>query len=232
MDSTVPAGAAVLLDFIRETETGRDDASAYRTIYGHNEGKLVQPITTMTLGEIIDAQANWTKRFKSSAAGGYQFMRATLQDLCRELHLRGDQVFDPDLQDRLGYHLLKRRGYAEFMAGEIDTVEFAKRLAMEWASMPVLSACRGAHRSLQRGQSYYAGDALNKALVRPERFAAVIRKAYMAVDPAAGADPRPAAPVGKDHAIGALIGAAITAAIVAVASWAGDLWHLIIGALS
>jgi len=51
-------------------------------------------------------------------------------------------------------------------------------------------------------------------------------------DPAPGPDPRPSASVGKDHAIAAAVGAAVTAAIVAVASWAGDLWHTIIGALS
>ncbi|OEI84428.1 hypothetical protein GRI33_00970 [Brucella sp. BO3] len=170
MDKTVPAGAALLLDFIRLTETGKADRSSYDVIYGHNEGKLPQPITTMTIGEVIDAQASFTRRFKSSAAGGYQFMRATLQDLSRELGLRGTQIFDPNLQDRLGYHLLKRRGYEEFMAGNIDRTEFGKRLAQEWASFPVLAAVRGAHRIVKRGETYYAGDALNKALVTPAKI--------------------------------------------------------------
>ncbi|MBX8785507.1 glycoside hydrolase family 104 protein, partial [Ochrobactrum sp. GRS2] len=98
-------------------------------------------------------------------SGGYQFMRKTLQDLSRELRLNGRQIFDPDLQDRLCYHLLKRRGYEEFMAGTISMTEFAKRLAMEWASFPVLAATKGQHQQLKRGQSYYDGDALNKALV-------------------------------------------------------------------
>lgn len=146
MDKTVPAGAALLLDFIRLTETGKADRSSYDVIYGHNEGKLPQPITTMTIGEVVDAQSSFTRRFKSSASGGYQFMRATLQDLSRELGLRGTQIFDPNLQDELGYHLLKRRGYEEFMAGKIDRTEFGKRLAQEWASFPVLAAVYGAHR--------------------------------------------------------------------------------------
>ncbi|WP_022711844.1 membrane protein [Pseudochrobactrum sp. AO18b] len=176
MDKTVPAGAAILLDFIRRTEVGRTDRASYDVIYGHNQGKLSKPITSMTIGELVDAQASFTKRFKSSASGGYQFMRKTLQDLSRDLRLNGRQTFDPDLQDRLGYHLLKRRGYEEFMTGTISMTEFAKQLAMEWASFPVLAVTKGQHQQLKRGQSYYDGDALNKALVSPEAIEAVLRK--------------------------------------------------------
>ncbi len=180
MDKTVPAGAAILLDFTRKTEVGRTDRASYDVIYGHNQDKLPKPITSMTIGELVDTQASFTKRFKSSASGGYQFMRKTLQDLSRELRLNGRQIFDPDLQDRLGYHLLKRRGYEEFMAGSISMTEFAKRLAMEWASFPVLAATKGARGQIKRGQSYYDGDALNKALVTPEAIEAVLRKAKAA----------------------------------------------------
>ena len=176
MDKTVPAGAAILLDFIRKTEVGRTDRASYDVIYGHNQNKLSKPITSMTIGELVDAQASFTKLFKSSASGGYQFMRKTLQDLSRELRLNGRQIFDPDLQDRLGYHLLKRRGYEEFMGGKISMTEFAKQLAMEWASFPVLAATKGAHGQLKRGQSYYDGDELNKALVTPEAIEAALCK--------------------------------------------------------
>ena len=180
MDKTVPAGAAILLDFIRKIEVGRTDRASYDVIYGQNQHQLKKKITAMTIGELVDEQASFTKRFKSSASGGYQFMRKTLQDLSPELRLSGKQMFDPDLQDRLGYHLLKRRGYEEFMAGKITMTEFAKRLAMEWASFPVLAATKGQHQQLKRGQSYYDGDALNKALVKPEAIEAVLGKAKAA----------------------------------------------------
>ncbi len=170
MDRTVPAGAALLLDFIGGIEAPR----GYDVIYGNNQDKLPAPITRMTLGELIDAQASFTKRFKSSASGRYQFMRATLQDLSRELGLRGTQVFDANLQDRLAFHLLKRRGYEDYMSGKISRTEFGRRLAQEWASLPVLAATKGAHRDLERGQSYYAGDALNKSLVSPEKVETVL----------------------------------------------------------
>ena len=172
MDKTVPAGAALLLDFIGDIEAPK----GYGTIYANKQSKLAKPLTSMTLGDVVDAQQTWSKNHGSSAAGRYQFMRATLQDLSKELGLRGNQLFDADLQDRLGYHLLKRRGYDAFMAGKIGRTEFAKRLAQEWASLPVLAATKGAHRQVARGQSFYAGDGMNKSLVTPERVEATLEK--------------------------------------------------------
>ncbi|RVG29765.1 hypothetical protein [Sinorhizobium meliloti] len=176
MDNTVPPGAAILLDFIRETEVGRSDRASYDVIYGHNQGKLPQPLTTMTYGEIVDAQKGWSKRFGSSAAGGYQFMRATLIDLSKAIpSTSGTDLFTPDLQDRLGYKLLVRRGYPEFITGKMNLVEFGERLAQEWASLPVLAPTQGGKLRVRRGQSYYAGDGLNKALVKPEKVEAVLK---------------------------------------------------------
>ncbi|WP_062018314.1 hypothetical protein [Aureimonas sp. AU4] len=174
MDRTVPAGAARLLDFIRDTEVGTESPSGYDVIFGHNQGKLHKPVTSMTVDEVLGAQASWSSRFGSSATGGYQFMRKTLAGLKDELGLRGSQILDANLQDRLGYHLLLRRGYDRFVAGQIDRTEFAKRLAQEWASFPVLVAVRGGSRQVSRGQSYYAGDGLNKALVKPEQIEALL----------------------------------------------------------
>lgn len=198
MDKTVPAGAALLLDFIYRTETGKGPPDCYNVIFANRQSALKKPVTQMTLAEVQEAQKTWaTKgwaaRFNSgkasSATGAPQLMRATLAGLIDELGLRMSQVLDGDLQDRLGYHLLKRRGYAEFMAGRIDRAEFGKRLAQEWASFPVLAPTKGATRNLIRGQSYYAGDGLNKSLTKPETVEAVLDKVK-----AAGNGVAPAAP--------------------------------------
>ena len=180
MDKSVPPGAAILLDFIRQTEVGTADLAGYDVIYGHNQNKLPKPVTSMTIDEVQAAQRNWTRRFKSSATGGYQFMRATLKGLKEEFGLTGTERLTPDLQDRLAMQLLTRRGYDAFMSDRISRIEFGKRLAMEWASFPVLADTKGAHRYLRRGQSYYAGDGLNKALVRPETIEAIIDQAKAA----------------------------------------------------
>lgn len=191
MDRTVPAGAAWLLASIREIETGRTDRSAYDVIYGHKQGKLAKPLTKMTYGEVIDAQRSWSKNHGSSAAGAYQFMRATLIDLAKaNPSISGSDLFTSELQDQLGYQLLLRRGYNEFMAGKISRTEFGKRLAQEWASFPVLANTKGAHRQVARGETYYAGDKLNKALVSPERVERLLDQ----VKAANAASPAPAKP--------------------------------------
>ncbi len=91
----------------------------------------------------------------------------TLSNIEGEMGLSGKEKFDPNLQDRMGFHLLKRRGYEAFLAKKISATEFGKRLAQEWASFPVLVDTKGSHRQIKRGQSYYAGDGLNRALLKP-----------------------------------------------------------------
>lgn len=180
MDKSIPMPAAKLLAFIYKTETGKNPPACYEVIYGQSQGKLAKPITTMTLDEVQAAQPTWSRRFGSSAAGAGQIMRDTMDkprtmaDLEGEMGLTGKELFDPDMQDRMCFHLLKRRGYDQFMAGRIGVVAFAKRLAQEWASFPVLAKTKGAHRQVERGQSYYAGDGVNKALVAPEAIEALL----------------------------------------------------------
>lgn len=196
MDKTVPKAAALLLDFIGDTEVARPVPEAYRVIFGHNHTKLDKQITDMTIGELLAAQVEFTRRFRSSASGRYQFMRKTLQGLVKELGLNHTTKFSPNLQDRLAYHLLKRRGYDRYMSGAMSMTNFGKQLAMEWASFPVLADTSGAHGYVKRGQSYYAGDALNKSLIKPEAVEEVLKKMQLGltdypVEPVPQEEPEP-----------------------------------------
>lgn len=188
----LPAGASILLDLISSIEAPQ----GYETIYGNNQGKLKRPITQMTLDQVEAAQPTWTKRFGSSACGAYQFMKntldapGTLRDIEGEMGLTGEELFDPELQDLMGYHLLKRRGFLKFMAGAMSIETFALNLAKEWASFPVLKRVKGAHRTVNRGQSFYAGDNVNKALVKPEKVEAILARVAAAAAPA----PKPRRP--------------------------------------
>lgn len=177
MDKSVPKPAAFILDNIRGIETGSVDERSYNTVYGHNEHKLTKQITKMNIQELIDNQKGFTKAFGSSASGGYQFMRQTMLDLKKELKLRTSQIFDANLQDRLGYHLLLRRGYDRFISGAMSLHEFMIALAKEWASFPVPYDMRGQKRNVKRGQSYYAGDGMNKALISAEKVEAMLKEA-------------------------------------------------------
>jgi muramidase (phage lysozyme) len=180
MHPDVPRGAALLLDFIGATETGKPGPEGYGVVYGHNQGKLKKPITSWTLDEVEADGPRRTKAYGSSAAGRYQFMRdtldapGTLRDIEGEMGLSGREVFSPALQDLMGYHLLKRRGYLDFVNKKITRITFGKKLAQEWASFPVLADTQGQKRKVKRGQSYYAGDGLNKSLVSPEKVEAVL----------------------------------------------------------
>jgi len=172
MDRSIPPAAAVLLDFIGDIEAPK----GYDTIYGNNQDKLKKRLTAMTLAEVQTQQRDWTRRFRSSAAGRYQFMRNTLEGLIKELKLDTTQKFTADLQDRLAYVLLRRRGYDAFMNQRISVTEFGKRLAQEWASFPVLAGTQGAHRYVREGETFYAGDGLNKSLVKPEQVRTLLDK--------------------------------------------------------
>jgi len=174
MDPNVPKGAAKLLDLIGDTETGKKAPEAYGVIFGHRQGRLSKPLTEHTVDELLDAQKAWARNWGGSAAGRYQIIRKTMLGLKAELKLKGSQHFDANLQDRLGFHLLVRRKYADFVSRRLTVIQFGKLLAQEWASFPVLEDTQGATRKLDRGQSYYAGDGLNKSLIRPEAVEAIL----------------------------------------------------------
>jgi muramidase (phage lysozyme) len=189
MNPKVPKAAAAILDLIGKTETGREGYDGYTVIYGQNQRHLPKPIVKMTVGEILAAGPTWAKKFGSSATGRYQFMAGknhTLSRIVRAANVPSSAVFLPDLQDALGLFLLRERGYDKWIKGDWSTDQFMIGLAKEWASFPVPYDMKGAHRQLKRGQSYYAGDGLNKALLDPsvvwtqlER----LRKAELAPEP-------------------------------------------------
>ncbi|RWM02089.1 MAG: hypothetical protein EOR68_08255 [Mesorhizobium sp.] len=192
MDKTVPSGAAMLLAFIG----GIEAPHGFDTVYGNNQAKLPKPLTSMTIDEVIAAGPRWTRSFGSSAAGCLQFMRATLIRLKKKLGLSGKELLDGPMQMALGFELLKERGFAEFMAGTKSRTVFGLGLAQEWASFPVLApTVKGsgkAKRTLKRGQSYYAGDGVNKALVAPEKVEAMLDRVKASVSAVAVPDPAPA----------------------------------------
>jgi muramidase (phage lysozyme) len=171
------APAIEVLALIRVTETSRDDETAYDTIYGHHEDELTKPITQMTIAELQSYQPGFSQTWGSSASGAYQIMHATLGDLEDQGACEPEEIFDAHCQDDLGFVLLQRRGYDLWVTGANTTDTFMIGLAKEWASFPVPYDMAGAHQWVYRGQSYYAGDAVNKALITPEEVWTVCEEA-------------------------------------------------------
>lgn len=162
MDRSIPAAAASILTFIYKGESG----GSYNKISSGKEKYLKKPITSMSINELLTDQSTWRSRLGtlSSAAGAAQIINKTLLALKRKLGLSGKEKFDANMQDRLAYQLLRDRGYDAWTNDRISTAEFAKRLAQEWASLPVLAGTKNAQgQNIRRGQGYYDGDGLNSA---------------------------------------------------------------------
>jgi len=138
-----------LLELIGEVEAQGN----YNAIFG-NGGQDEIDYTAMTLDEVAEAQkAHVTAGNASSAIGKYQFIQGTLKGLRKDLGLKGDEKFTPELQDELAQALLRRRGLDKYLKGDITAEQFQANLAKEWASLP----------SDSKNKSYYDGDGLNKA---------------------------------------------------------------------
>ncbi len=152
-----------LLELIADKESGGD----YNRVYG--AGVQRRDLTNMTINEVLAWQRHYTgtEGSASSAAGKYQIIRKTLEGLKDEMGLTGNEKFDEEMQDRMAYQLLERRGYSDYLAGNMAESTFMRKISQEWASMP----------KDEGGRSYYAGDGLNKAHATPETLLLAMRHA-------------------------------------------------------
>lgn len=191
--------AAELLRLIRHHESRGDYTAVWGKISSHHRPK--KPLTSMTIKEVLDWQDSIDHLYMSEAAGAYQFLEDTLRKIYAPAGFLPTDVMHEGTQDKLAVHLLKGRGFTRFLRGEISAEQFANNLAMEWASFPVVTPVTRTTRDrtwvVQPGSSYYSGDGLNKALVKPEEVLSVLRA--LQVGTSAGGDtPRPApAPVAR-----------------------------------
>jgi muramidase (phage lysozyme) len=113
-----PGAYKPFLDYIAGTEgTAGGKNNGYDVTLAN--GKLLpggkeQDLTKMTLDQIDAMQTgmlnNPNNRWNSSAAGRYQIVRKTLRNLRRQLGLKGNELFDEAMQDRLGATLAQQRG--------------------------------------------------------------------------------------------------------------------------
>jgi muramidase (phage lysozyme) len=159
-----------LLDLIATKESGGD----YNAIYSKAVPIVGRRIlTAMSLAAIHDLQDKM-KPSGSSACGRYQFIQATLDTTRQAMGVPVTAIWTPECQDRMATHLLKNRGLDLFLQGLMTRENFANNLAKEWASLPVVTAIQGAHRKLSPGETYYAGDGLNKALHSPQEVLFVL----------------------------------------------------------
>lgn len=161
MAPAAPRTTADLLALVRAIEAPRG--------YDDHERRIPfpppRPLTRMTLGEVLE----WQSRVRdsgapSTAAGGYQIIRATLARLVRQNGLDRDALFDPAMQDRLARLLVAECGDP---GPPSRHPAHGNCLAGIWAGLPLTSGPR-------KGRSAYRGIAGNRALTRPETVLAVL----------------------------------------------------------
>lgn len=122
---------SLILDFIASHES----TGNYNAVIG--DAHATDDLSRLALAGIYRLQDQLVASGRpSSAVGRYQIIKATLLALQTRLKLGNDELFTPELQDRLAVQLLIQRGYPAWWRGEIDDREFAHRLSMEWASLP------------------------------------------------------------------------------------------------
>ena len=129
---------------------------------GTSEPSLVQ----MTCAEVQRfQQQRLDQGHRSTACGRYQFIKKTLTEAIRVSGIDPLTTrYTPDIQDFLILSILKRyRKLTEWIAGTYTTPRFMIKLSQEFASIPVPYQMQGQSRIVNKGQSYYAGDGLNKA---------------------------------------------------------------------
>ncbi|WP_316014653.1 hypothetical protein [Roseobacter sp. HKCCA0434] len=149
-----------MLEFIGTLEAPR----GYDTIYTGITHMPPRPVTSMSVGEVLEWQAEAARTSVSTASGRYQIIRPTLQGLVDQGVVSRSDRFDERTQDRLGEHLLREAGWGR---PGLSAVEQANRVAGVWAALPKVSGAG-------RGQSAYEGIAGNRALTSPDVYLGLI----------------------------------------------------------
>lgn len=153
---------------------GIEAPGGYDQVYGGSRIATPKPLTRMTVREVLDWQdRSIAAGSASSAVGRYQIIRGTLRGLVTDGAVSMGELFSPSVQDRLATHLMERRGLSAYQSGQISAQTFAQRLSQEWASLPAATVDRSGRAAA--GQSYYAGDGLNKALTDLDTVISAIR---------------------------------------------------------
>ncbi len=158
-----PVSAKPLLALIARVESKGN----YNAYFG-NAGNTSITFTEMSVADVLRWQEDFIAAgHPSSAVGRYQILSTTLKGWVQQLHIDTNQPFNEAMQDKMAIALLERRGATEYVNNQIDGRQFAAELAKEWAALPRVVGDRPE-------QSYYAGDGLNKALVKVDEVLRVV----------------------------------------------------------
>lgn len=138
----------------------------------HDNKSGVRDLSNMTVNEIMAAQ----KKREFNAVGKYQMIKGTFAEGVKKLGLKGSEKFTPELQDLFFKEfLLKKAGGRQDLHKYIsgysnDAIAAQIASSKEWASIGVPVSMQGHNRWVKKGESYYAGDRVNKAHISPDEW--------------------------------------------------------------
>jgi len=141
-----------ILDLVASGEYSTRAPDPYASLNGADPDYDMRMLN-MTVKEVLDV---WGRR-SSSARGRYQFIGSTLQEIVSQIGFDPNQYrFNKPMQDYLGLHLLYRRGYKQWIAGNCtdqggshtprvsaathpnpNHAAFLINLTKEWAAKPI-----------------------------------------------------------------------------------------------
>lgn len=163
--ATGPHGS--FLDFLGSFE----GAGNYNAVYGNTNQSDIE-FTNMSVADVLRWQkAQNAKGVKYTAIGKYQIIPDTMMKLINEMGFDPEATkFSPEMQDRMAEHLLKGRGFDEFLANPNDPAvrdKFIRNLAQEWAGLPTTDP-------ENYGLSHYHKDGVNKHQVSLDQVNAAL----------------------------------------------------------
>ncbi|SNV34693.1 Uncharacterised protein [Chryseobacterium taklimakanense] len=140
-------------------------------------------IVELTIKEVQEKQKNRDV----FAVGRYQLIPDTLNSAIRNLGLDTNEKLNEEIQDKIFDEYLikvKRSKVIDFLEGNGNVEDAMYSLAQEWASIGVEKGKRISDKIIKKdkkvvkrivrhaegGESYYAGDGLNKSHITPEQM--------------------------------------------------------------
>jgi len=139
--------------------------SGYDVPFGYGKYLMPpKPLSEMTIAEVKAFQKKQIEATKgkgipglrqnegTSAVGIGQFMGFTIESLQKEMGFSDQEIFSPDLQNRMVHALLVRRGLNKLESRQISPEQFLNNLAKEWASIGTFGT----------GKSFFDGQPSNK----------------------------------------------------------------------
>jgi hypothetical protein len=152
----------------------KSDYSAYNRTKGGLKSFYKTDLTSKTVGEVMAMQS----RRDVFAAGRYQMIPDTLKGGVAALGINKSAKFDSAMQDKLFNEYLvkiKRPEIGKYLSGDGDIHKAMYSWAQEFASAGVEGGRKISKGRIARGgESYYAGDGLNKAGISLEKMRAAL----------------------------------------------------------